>query len=252
MTPARAGDVLCLVLAGLAVADVVHLGLEPLPVVLGAQLSLWLLLLARHVFVPLVLLVPVIPPLLGVVAPGTNDDTVTQAAAACLAGYWAGRLGGPGVRRVAPPLLLLSLVVIELQGPLNRDTVSDLVYLGGPMLLAIGVGVRLTRRDEERVQLQRLQQRLDAELAERVRQVLALERERIGFELQDVVAQGAGAVVAQATAARLLVEVGRTDEAHAALLAVEDTARDALADMRRLLQVLRTPVGETGVPVSAG
>lgn len=242
MTPARVGDAVCVLLAGLAVADVVQLGLEPLPVVLAAQLLLWMLLLLRHVSVLLVLLVPVVPVLLGVVAPGTNDDTVTQAAAAYLFAYWAGRRGGPRVRVSAGVLAVVGTLVIELQQwPLDRTDVSDILYVSGPTLLALGVGARLAQRRQEQVELQRLRQRLDVELAERAQQVLAAERTRIGQELHDVVAQGAGAVVAQATAARLLVEAGRVDDAATALAGVEEVARDALADMRRLLGVLREP-----------
>jgi signal transduction histidine kinase len=239
----RIGDAACVVLAAVAVADVVQLGLEPLPVVVGAQLLLWALLLLRHLSPTLLLLVPVVPVLLGVVAPGTNDDTVTQAAAAYLFAYWAGRLGGPRLQLSAGVLVLASTLAIELQQwPLDRTDVSDVVYLSAPMLLALGVGARLARRRREQAELHELRHRLDAELAEQAQRVLDEERQRIGQELHDVVAQGAGAVVAQATAARLLLESGRADDTATALSEVEDAARDALSDMRRLLGVLREDV----------
>jgi signal transduction histidine kinase len=243
--PDRYGDALCVLLAAAAVVDVVQLGLEPLGVVVAAQVTMWLLLLGRHLSILLVLAVPLVPPLLGVVAPGTNDDTVTQAAAAYAAAYWLGRRGSARLQAAAVPLLLGSTVAIKVQGwPLDRTDVSDIVYLNAPILLALAVGARLARRAQDRAELHRLQQRLDVELAEQAQRVLLEERDRIGSELHDVVAQGAGAVVAQATAARLLVQAGRTAEAARALTAVEDTARDGLADMRRLLGVLRAPVDE--------
>lgn len=240
MSWARLGDAVCVLLAAVAVADVVQLGLQPLPLVLAAQLLLWALLLMRHVSVLLLLLVPVVPVLLGVIAPGTNDDTVTQLFAACLFAFWAGRRGGSGVQLSAGVLVVASTLALELQQlPLDRTDISDVVYVSAPILLALAVGARLAQRDAERAELQQLQGQLDAELVEQSRQVLAAERSRIGRELHDVVAQGAGAVVAQAAAARLLVRDGRTTDAAAALVAVEDAARDALADMRRLLGLLR-------------
>jgi signal transduction histidine kinase len=240
---ASAGDALCVALACAVVADVVQLGLEPRALVLAVELSLFALLLARHVATPLVLLVPVLAVLLGVVAPGTNDQTVVQAGAMHLAAYWAGRRGTFGVRVAACLLAVGSILTIELQKwPLDRTDVSDVIYLSAPSLLALALGRRLTVRSGERAELRALQAQLAVELAERTEQVLAAERERISRELHDVVAQGAGAVVAQATAARLLLEQqGRLPEARAAMVAVEDTAREALADMRRLLGVLRAP-----------
>lgn len=252
MRGARVGDALCVALGALAVADVVQLGLEPLPLAVAAQVLVWVLLLLRHVQIALLLAVPVVPLLLGLVAPGTNDDTVTQALAANLFAYWSGRHGGPRVRRAAACLVATSTMLIELQQwPLSRTDVSDVLYLTAPMALAFTVGTGLARRHEEQAELQLLRRRLEADLAQRAQQLLVAEQERIGQELHDVVAQGAGAVVAQATAARLLVEAGRSDDAAVALAAVEDTARDALADMRRLLGVLRTDSdADAGVPVA--
>jgi len=247
MRAQHGGDALCVGLAVLAVVDVVQLGLQPLIVVTVGQLLLWVLLLARQVSVWLVVGVPLVPPLLGVLAPGTNDATITQAAAGVLAAYWIGRLGTSRQRAVAVPRFITSSLAIELQGwPLDRTDISDVVYLTAPVLLALAVGTRLARRRDEQLELTALRQRLDAQLAEQAERLLRAERDRIGRELHDVVAHAAGAVVAQVTAARVLVEASRCDEAVLALAAVEDAARDGLADMRRLLGVLREPVHDDG------
>lgn len=252
MRAPHGGDALCVALAMLAVVDVVQLGLQPVVVVTVGQLLLWVLLLARHLSVWLVVGVPLVPPLLGVLAPGTNDATITQAAAGLLAAYWIGRLGTSRQRAVAVPLFVTSTLAIELQGwPLDRTDVSDVFYLTVPVMLALAVGTRLARRREEQLELTALQQRLDVELAAQADRLLLAERDRIGRELHDVVAHAAGAVVAQVTAARLLVELSRCDETMVALAAVEDAARDGLADMRRLLGVLREPVHADG-PVAVG
>jgi signal transduction histidine kinase len=69
------------------------------------------------------------------------------------------------------------------------------------------------------------------------------ERARIARELHDVVAHHLSVVAVQAGAARLVAEE-RPEDARAALARIEDVSRNALAEMRRLLGVLRSP--ETG------
>ena len=64
------------------------------------------------------------------------------------------------------------------------------------------------------------------------------ERARIARDLHDVVAHHVSAIAVQAETARLTVE-GLPDEARVQLESIGQTARDALAEMRRLLGVLR-------------
>ena len=77
---------------------------------------------------------------------------------------------------------------------------------------------------------------------ERARSAGAQERLRIARELHDVVAHSMSVITVQAGFGRLVVRE-RPDEAGAALAAIEDTGRQALAEMRRLLAVLRTDGG---------
>lgn len=79
-----------------------------------------------------------------------------------------------------------------------------------------------------------------AEHQERTRRALVEERARIARELHDVVSHGLSVVVVQAQAARGAIEdlpddrqIGRRLEA------VEDTAREALGEMRRMLGLLQ-------------
>jgi signal transduction histidine kinase len=67
---------------------------------------------------------------------------------------------------------------------------------------------------------------------------IADERARIGSELQDIIAHSISAMVIQAGSARLLLrkDPGR---AHDSILNVEETGRQALSDVRRLLGMLR-------------
>jgi signal transduction histidine kinase len=67
---------------------------------------------------------------------------------------------------------------------------------------------------------------------------IAAERARIGSELQDIIAHSISAMVIQAGSARLVL---RTDPERArdSILAVEETGRQALGDLRGLLGMLR-------------
>lgn len=84
----------------------------------------------------------------------------------------------------------------------------------------------------------RVARELEEARAELAAQALALERLRIARELHDLVAHSMSMVAMHSGAARLAV--GTDPEAESAALAVvERTTRDALAEMRRLVTVLR-------------
>ncbi|WP_433349244.1 sensor histidine kinase [Microtetraspora malaysiensis] len=70
------------------------------------------------------------------------------------------------------------------------------------------------------------------------RQSVTDERMRIARELHDVVAHGMSVVTVQAGFGALVID-DRPQEARAALTAIETTGRQSLAEMRRLLGVLR-------------
>ena len=77
-----------------------------------------------------------------------------------------------------------------------------------------------------------------AESGELARSAVAEERERIARELHDVVAHSVSIIAVQAGAAEQLLD-NRPDEAREHLRAVRRTAREAMREMRRLLDVLR-------------
>lgn len=111
-----------------------------------------------------------------------------------------------------------------------------LLVLGfGPFFAGRGMrhraDLRRTLRDRTR-ELERDQER-QAELA------TLGERARIAEELQVVVANGLSAMVVQAEAVPRLVAAADTARADRALTLIEETGRDAMGEMRRLLGVLR-------------
>jgi signal transduction histidine kinase len=77
-----------------------------------------------------------------------------------------------------------------------------------------------------------------AESAERERAAVTQERLTIGRELQDIIAHNVSVMVVQAGGARRLLG-SEPDRARESILTVEQVGREALAEMRRLLGLLR-------------
>ena len=79
-----------------------------------------------------------------------------------------------------------------------------------------------------------------AAIEQREREAVAItaERSRIGGELQDIIAHSVSVMVVQASGARLML-ASDPDRARDSILNVEHTGREALADLRRLLGMLR-------------
>ena len=75
---------------------------------------------------------------------------------------------------------------------------------------------------------------------ERARLAVADERTRIARELHDVVGHSVSVMTVQASAVRRLLRPHQEKEREA-LLVVEQTGREALAEMRRMVGVLRRP-----------
>jgi signal transduction histidine kinase len=139
-------------------------------------------------------------------------------------------------RRMWPELVGLVGVVAALSGIGSLgDVVWSLVLLGGPALAGRGIRSRVLLQRE----MHEKAARLEAEREVRARRAVEDERARIASELQAVVANGLSAMVVQAEAVPRIVDSGQTATAAEALEVIEETGRDALAEMRRLLGVLR-------------
>ena len=111
---------------------------------------------------------------------------------------------------------------------------GGLVIAGGPVLL----GRVIANRSRLNVTLAEKAEQLRRDRTAQAEQAAAEERARIANELHDVVAHAMSAMVVQAGGARRLA--GKDPErARAAFAAVEDTGREALTEIRRLLGVLR-------------
>jgi MYXO-CTERM domain-containing protein len=133
--------------------------------------------------------------------------------------------------------LALLVVLVPLTGGIKTagDVVWTAIFLICPALAGRAIRNRVLFQSEMREETTRLQ--ADRELG--ARQAVQEERARIASELQAVVANGVSAMVVQAEAVPRLFEAGERAAATHALAVIEETGRDALAEMRRLLGVLR-------------
>ena len=131
-------------------------------------------------------------------------------------------------RRMAVGGLALSLASALLVAA-NAEGSGAADYLLTPALLTLAWLAGFTLR-------RRLQLASEAEL--RAERAVADERARIARELHDIVAHSISVMTVQSSAVRRLLRPDQERERDA-LLAVEQTGREALAEMRRLLGILR-------------
>jgi signal transduction histidine kinase len=173
-----------------------------------------------------------------VLGPELTDHTAGPFFAVLLITYTAGtRLEG---RRLGAAFLLGSaFVVASLAVRGDEHIVSNLVFsitfaIGAPMMF----GQLMVYRSRLNRALREKARRAEDERREQGETAALEERTRIAGELHDVVAHALSAMTVQASAARRLSE---RDPALArdAFATVESTGREALAELRRLLGVLR-------------
>lgn len=116
----------------------------------------------------------------------------------------------------------------------------NLLYFGG----AYYFGERSWIAASQRAVLEQRTADLEREREVTAAQAVALDRVRIARELHDVVAHHVSVMGVQAGAARLVLDRD-PDETRRILSGIEGSARDAINELRQLLETLRTPGGET-------
>jgi signal transduction histidine kinase len=117
---------------------------------------------------------------------------------------------------------------------------GDLPWVGGFFLAAWFAGFFLSSRSRQAEELRERAERLELERELNARAAVAEERARIARELHDIVGHSVSVMTVQASAVRRLLRDDQEREREA-LQTVEDTGRAALAEMRRLVGVLRRP-----------
>ena len=102
------------------------------------------------------------------------------------------------------------------------------------------IGFAVSRKFSEADEAKQRAARAEQEREERAVLAVSDERARIARELHDVVGHSVSVMTVQASAARRLLRPDQAKERDA-LLVVEQSGREALAEMRRMVGVLRRP-----------
>jgi signal transduction histidine kinase len=163
-----------------------------------------------------------------------------------LAAYRPRRLSLPGLG----VCLIGSAVAITVWRPITTSlldwVITGAIIFAGPSLIAWVVGDSMRYRRAYYAALEDRAARLERERDAQAQIAAAAERARIARELHDVVAHNVSVMVVQADGASYALDRS-PERARQALAAISSTGRQALSEMRRMLGVLRSDDGETGV-----
>ena len=124
--------------------------------------------------------------------------------------------------------------------PVGDDTLAAIVFLTGLVAAAYFIGVTQRTRREFMASLVDRAERLERERDQQAELAATAERTRIAREMHDIVAHSLSVVITLADGAVAATEADPA-AATTAMRQVGETGRQALAEMRRLLGVLRDP-----------
>ena len=160
---------------------------------------------------------------------------------AATASRWASRLALTAGLCAAP--------AAQLRWPEEHSStlgnVALMIFQTVPFALAWVLGDSIRTRRAYFAQLEERNARLEKEREAQAKVAVAAERARIARELHDVVAHNVSVMVVQADGAAYVLDAA-PDQAKKALETISSTGRQALAEMRRLLGVLRTGEHQEG------
>ena len=165
--------------------------------------------------------------------PTAAYETDTMFLVLILAAWAAGSLLDARQALIALGALLVAGWTVFIRAP--DVPVTELIWLSIPVVGTFVLSAA-TARHSERARLAE-QRMLEAE--EVARRAVEDERSRITRELHDVLAHSVSVMTVQASAVRRLLKPEQEREREA-LMTVEETGRQALAEMRRLLGIMRT------------
>ncbi len=160
-------------------------------------------------------------------------ETDTMFIVLILAAWAAGSLSAPRQAVIAFLAIVGSGWVVFLRAPGVPWT--EVLWLSFPLTVFFAISVATARRAEEA----RLAEERALRTEEEARHAVEAERNRITRELHDVLAHSVSVMTVQASAVRRLLKPEQEREREA-LLTVEETGRQALAEMRRMLGIMRS------------
>jgi signal transduction histidine kinase len=182
------------------------------------------------------------------VAVGGYHDSVPELLALIVAQYSLGAHAKNGWRLAVGVCAILAVSTWTWLGPQHVrswDLLGSTAIAIAPVLAGLWV-----RQQRLRAQaLESLAEQLKREREERVRAAAAEERSRIARELHDEVAHAMSVIAVQADAAEGALEYDPT-LVRRPLLAIRETARAALTDMRRVLGALRDEGQDDGTTLA--
>jgi signal transduction histidine kinase len=143
--------------------------------------------------------------------------------------------------RIAAAIIAVVLVAMAIS--IGEDVVGDALFIGGILYAVWGAATIVRSRQELAGALAARTVELEHEREENAKLAVVEERARIARELHDVVAHNLSIIMLQAGAERRAIGDERPQTSDA-LATIEDTGRTAMAEMRRLLGMLRQPDDE--------
>jgi signal transduction histidine kinase len=168
--------------------------------------------------------------------PHAAGSTDTGSVALLLA-FWAMGAGNDGQLAIAGlGIGLGTLAIIAAED--DRVDVTLAINSGIVYGLAWLFALLLARRSRRALAAEQRATQLERDQHERARAAVGDERARIAREMHDVIAHSVSVMTVQAGAARMQLP-DHPDRAVPPLIAVEETGRQALAELRRLVGILR-------------
>jgi signal transduction histidine kinase len=232
-------DLLAVALAVASIAEVLFADLPASKATLLPAAVLWsfpLLVRRRYpLAAPLVVFGTLVA--LAVVEPTVVADT-TSTFACVLFAFWALGVNNPPARSVPGWLAGVASIAFVVARDETTSPFADFLFVSAMCTLAFIAGAALYRRVVHARELYERARRAEREREERAREAVREERARLARELHDVVAHSISVMTVQAAGVGRLLRPEQEREREA-LRAVEQTGREALAEMRRLLGVLR-------------
>jgi signal transduction histidine kinase len=138
-----------------------------------------------------------------------------------------------------PPLVGVALLPGIGSPPSGLNAISYALFYVSLLIFPAWVAGRVMgERSRRAAAFGELAERTAIEQEAREAAAIIEERSRIGGELQDIIAHSVSVMVVQASGARMVLR-SDPDRARESILNVEHTGREALADLRRLLGMLR-------------
>ena len=174
----------------------------------------------------------------------------TTAFAALLLAFWVVGAHNERTQAIAAASIGFASIVVfaRVDERLGLSQAVSGILIGGTVAL---IAYALQRRSNRAAELEERAAFFEHEREEMERVAVADERRRIARELHDVIAHSITLMTVQAGAARLVLTED-PKRARESVVSVEETGRHALAELRRLLGILRTDDGEASLVPQPG